>query len=420
MPTTSLIFQQLGLALLLGLLVGLQRERAEAGMPGLRTFPLITVLGTVSALLSAPFGGWVVVAGFLGVLGVLVFPNLIRLRKRKPDPGITTDVAALLMYAVGALLVALPQQMGVAVAVGGGVAVLLQYKLELHELARRLGEEDVRAIMQFVLISCVILPVLPNKNYLLDALNPRETWLMVVLIASISLGGYVAYKLLGRDAGIVLGAVLGGAVSSTATTASYARQTCTHAASAHVAAVVIMIASTIAFIRVLVEVAVVAPLFLGRLTPPIAAILLLMLPPALAAWRRLPRASGSMPEQEHENPTQLKSAMLFAAMYALVLLALAWVKQHAGQGALYVVACLSGLTDMDAVTLSVARMVRSGHPGSWIATDGWRLVVAAALSNLLFKTAIVAALGNRQLLRHLAALYAIPFGGGLAVILFWP
>ena len=263
------MFQQLGISLLLGLLVGLQREHAASGIAGMRTFPLITVLGTLSTLLATQMGdGWIVAAAMFGVVAVTVVGHWIQPRNNgggketgtiyrngpqdvshKPEqpafptasqhPGITTDVAMLLMFAVGAFLAVGP--MSVAVAVGGGVAVLLQFKPELHKIAQKLGDEDLRAVMQFVLITCIILPVLPNVSYgpdsfprffhlrhpmpQLDVLNPREIWLMVVLIVGLSLGGYISYKYFGRNAGILLGGVLGGAISSTATTVSYARGT---------------------------------------------------------------------------------------------------------------------------------------------------------------------------------------------------
>lgn len=418
MPTAQLMFQQLGLAVLLGLLVGLQRERSEPNAPGVRTFALITVLGTVSAWVGLQLGGWVVMAGLLGVLGVTALPKLLRLRDAEPDPGITTDVAALLMYVVGALLVVLPDRMAVAVAVGGGVAVLLQYKPELHGLVERLGDQDMKAIMQFVLITCVILPVLPNENYLLDVLNPRETWLMVVLIVAMSLGGYVAYKLLGRDAGILLGGLLGGAISSTATTVSYSRQTRTKSVDSRVAAVVIMIASTVVFVRVLIEIAVVAPMFLERAAPPIGVLMTLMVIPSALLWHRVRREPSAMPEQG--NPSELKSAILFGVMYALVLLALAAVKRYVGDQGLYAVSILSGLTDMDAITLSVSKMFRAEGADSWIGVHGWRLIIAAALSNLVFKGLMVGVLGDRALLRRIALMYALPFVGGLAVVWFWP
>jgi uncharacterized membrane protein (DUF4010 family) len=414
-PPTPLIFQELGLSVLLGLLVGLQREHTTLGMPGMRTFPLITVFGTVAGLLGLEFGGWVVASGLFAVVAVLAFPAFVRIRRKEPDPGTTTAVAALLMYGVGALLVLLPDQMAVAVAIGGGVAVLLQFKPELHHFAQRLGDEDLRAIMQFVLITCVILPVLPNRAYgPLDVLNPRHAWWMVVLIVGMSLGGYILYKFLGRDAGILLGGVLGGAISSTATTVSYARRARSEAADSRAPAIVIMIASTIVFIRVLVEIAVVAPRFLATAAPPVLILMLATTVPSLWTWYRVRRAPASMPEQE--NPTQLKSAVFFAAMYALVLLALAAAKKYLGNEALYSIAALSGLTDMDAITLSVAGMSKTDD---WIAREGWRLIVVASLANLVFKALLVGFLGNRRLLREIAILYAFPFLGGLALILLW-
>ena len=146
--------------------------------------------------------------------------------------GATTDVTILLMYAVGALLVTGP--IAVAVAIGGAAAVLLQFKPELHGFAQRLGDQDLRAIMQFVLITCIILPLLPHRTIplpfwpdppygYLNVFNPFEIWLMVVLIVGMSLGGYILYKFLGQDAGTLFGGILGGAISSTATTVSYAR-----------------------------------------------------------------------------------------------------------------------------------------------------------------------------------------------------
>ena len=416
MVPTPLIFQQLGLSLLLGLLVGLQRQHATSGMPGLRTFPLITVFGTVSAMLGLTFGGWIVAAGLVGLVAVLTFPNLVRIRKEEPNPGTTTDVAVLLMYGVGALLVVLPEQMGVAVAVGGGVAVLLQFKPQMHGFVEKLGDQDVSAIMQFVLITCVVLPVLPNRTYgPLEVLNPRETWLMVVLIVGMSLGGYIVYKFLGRNAGILLGGLLGGAISSTATTVSYSRQSGNDSSGNRVAAVVIMIASTVVFVRVLVEIAVVAPEFFPVAAPPIAVLMVLTLIPGLFIWYRVGKASSRMPEQE--NPTQLKSAVFFGAMYGLVLLALAATKRYVGDEALYGVACLSGFTDMDAITLSTARMSKQFPQ---VAAQGWRLIIVAALANLVFKTVLVGVIGNRRLLGIIALLYALPIIGGLLLVFYWP
>ena len=216
--------------------------------------------------------------------------------------------------------------MTVAVATGGGVAVLLQFKPELHSIARKLGDEDLRAIMQFVLITCIILPVLPNQNYSpldllppygatpsspagpLAVLNPFVTWLMVVLIVGLSLGGYIIYKFFGRAAGILLGGVLGGAISSTATTVSYARGARLDPAGAWAASIVIMIASTVMYLRVLLAVAVISSqdlAFLTTLLVPVAVLMLLTLLPAMALWFRVRRTSSANARAEEPDPTEI-------------------------------------------------------------------------------------------------------------------
>ncbi len=446
------MFQQLGISLLLGLLVGLQREHVANGFAGMRTFPLITVLGTLSAMLATQMhAAWIVAAGMLGVVAFAVVGHLIQPRGEKgtgpicqngppgaahkldqspfplpagSHPGITTDVAMLLMFAVGAFLAV--GDMSVAVAVGGGVAVLLQFKPELHKLAEKLGDEDLRAIMQFVLITCIILPVLPNQKYGpgsflqlrhplpgLDVLNPREIWLMVVLIVGLSLGGYISYKFFGRNAGILLGGVLGGAISSTATTVSYARGTRRDPLRLRTTAIIIMIASTVMYVRVLLAVAIVSSWeFLQTLLAPLAVLMFLTMLPALALWWRARGESPQMPE--HENPTQLKSALVFAAMYAVVLLALAVAQNFWHGRGVYAVAFCSGLTEMDAVTLSTARLSASDP---LVATDGWRIIVVAALANLLSKAGIAGLLGGGRLLARIALLFAIPVAGGIVMLL---
>ena len=409
--STPELFQQLGISLLLGLLVGMQREHAASGMAGMRTFPLITVLGTVSAMLAIPLGGWVVAAGMLGIVAVLAVAHLLKIKQGDPTAGTTTDVAMLLMFAVGAFLVVGPTE--VAIAIGGGVAVLLQFKGELHGFVKRLGDEDLKAVMQFVLITCIVLPVLPNQTYgPFNVLNPYEIWLMVVLIVGMSLGGYIAYKFLGRDAGIMLGGVLGGAISSTATTVSYSRQAGHSPLDTRAATIVVMIASTVVYVRVLIEVAVISREFLKVVAMPIGIMMVLTLVPALVVWFRVRRQPAMMPEQE--NPTQLKSAVVFGLMYALVLFALAAAKEHFGGRGLVVVAGLSGLTDMDAITLSAARMARESPA---MLAEGWRLIVVAAIANLVFKSGIAGVLGGWRLLWRIALLFSFPLAGGVALLL---
>ncbi len=414
------LFQKLGISLLLGMLVGLQREHSGIRGAGMRTFPLISVLGTVSALLAAQFGGWTLAAGFAAVAAVVLIGHLTRLQPPQPIPGTTTDMAMLLMFAVGALLAMGPTEMKAAIAVGGGVAVLLQFKPELHSFAQRLGDDNLKAIMQFVLITCIILPVLPNRPIVLaktppydalNVLNPFNLWLMVVLIVAMSLGGYILYKFLGRNAGTLLGGALGGAISSTATTVSYARGARGNPAAADAAAVVIMIASTISCLRVVVPVAVVAPLLLAKVAPAMAALAALSLLPALVLWLCQRRRPAPMPA--HRNPTQLTSAVVFGLLYAVVLLALAAAQLFWRGRGLFAVAAMSGLTEMDAITLSTARL---SQIDPLVFAQAWRLLVAAVMANMFSKTLLAGLLGGWRLLIEMALLFALPMAGGAAML----
>jgi uncharacterized membrane protein (DUF4010 family) len=372
------------------------------------------VLGTFLALQSEAVGGWLVVIGLLAVTVSITTGTVIHFLASKEVPGLTTEIAALLMYAVGAALGY--GEIVVGLTVGGGVAVLLQWKQPLHKLVGRFEETDIRAIFQLVLIALVILPVLPDKAYgPYGVLNPFEIWLMVVLIVGISLGGYIAYKFLGARAGTLLGAVLGGLVSSTAATVSYSRRSRHLPDTATIAACVIMIASTIVFGRVVFEIAVVAPEILPRVVPPLAIMVVVM--SAIAATLYRMRGSQADHVPIDEDPSQLKAAIVFGLLYAAVLFAVAAVKANFDDRGLYVVAALSGLTDMDAITLSTAQLVKRQQ----LSVDiGWRMILIGALSNLVFKGVMVAVLGHRQLLLRVAAAFGISLVVGVLLLIFWP
>lgn len=407
-------FLQLFVALGLGLLVGLQRERVDPAIAGIRTFALITVLGALAALLGRSFGGWIVAVGLLVSAGLVMSGNLVRMSRGEAEPGQTTEFTAVVMYCVGALTVMAP--LAVSVVLGGAVAVLLHFKEPLHRFVDRMGEGDVRAIMQLVLISLVILPVLPDRPFgPYQVLNPYQIWWMVVLIVGLSLAGYVAFKLFGANAGSALSGVLGGLISSTATTVSYARRTKESPESSRLATLIITIASTVVFGRVLVEMAAVAPRNLLEIGPPIGAMFGVAILVSLGAWL-LGRDRKAEPP-EPENPADLKAALVFGALYAGVLLAVAFARDRFGTAGLYAVAALSGLTDMDAITLSTSRLVAGGQVE---ASTGWRAILLAGLSNLVFKAGIVAVLGARRLFGRIALLFGAMLAGGGAIFWFWP
>jgi uncharacterized membrane protein (DUF4010 family) len=402
------------MALALGMLVGLQREWADNDIAGIRSFPLITAFGAICGALAPQYGGWLVGVGLFSVVVTLAVADAGRVVRGRNIGGVTTEIAALVMYGVGALLAAgltVP-----ALVVSGATVVLLQWKRPLHALAARIEESELRGVTRLALVALVILPVLPDRTFgPYDVLNPRQVWTMVVLIVGISLGGYVAQRLLGQRAGTVVGGLLGGVVSSTATTVAEARRTREQADGAAISATVVILASSVVFARLLVEIAIAAPGQLGTFGPPIATVLGGMLVPcavALVALRRAPT-----PRRPPDDPTDLIGAVVFGLLYAGVLLGSAAVEDRFGVGALYAVAAVSGLTDVDAITLSTAHLAADGRVPP---ETGWRIVLVAALSNLVFKGGAVMVLGSPGLRRRIAVLFGLALALGGAVLALWP
>jgi len=409
------IFLRLAVALGLGLLVGVQRERAEDPLAGIRTFPLITILGGLLAELSVRLdAAWIFAVGLGSLAAVLATGYAITGRTGRYELGLTTEIAALYMYIVGALIAIGAVTIGVVL--GGLCALLLHLKEPMEGFANRLTQADVRSVMQFAAIGLVVLPVLPNRTYgPYDVLNPFEIWLMVVLIVGISLAGYVLYKLLGARAGTLLGGLLGGVISSTAATASYARRARDHRSLAPQVAVLVMVASTVAYVRILVEVAVAAPTVLGAVAPPL---LILCLANAIICGVALffvREDAGDLTKQD--NPSELRAALVFGALYGLIIFVIAAARETYGDLGLYVIAVISGLTDVDAITLSTANLVEAGRLD---AGSGWRAIVLASLSNLAFKGVLGSALGGRALMLRLTPLFASSIAAGIAVLVFWP
>ncbi|MCB0468638.1 MAG: MgtC/SapB family protein [Aequorivita sp.] len=408
----------LAIAFGLGMLVGLQRQKSDHEMAGVRTFTLISIMGVVSAFLARDFDNpFILPVLGLCITALLVTANVIKLKKlNDTDIGQTTEVAALLMFAVGAYLV-MGDRM-VAVIVGSSMAILLYVKEHLHNFIENLKEKDLAAIMTFVGISLVILPLLPDKTYgPLDVLNPRNIWLMVTLIVGISVVGYFIYKFVGKKVGIISNGILGGLISSTATTVSYARKTKDAESINKMAAFVITAASAVALIRVLVEVGVVIPEKLPEIVLPLITVFVLMALLCIGLFYIISKNGGGEEMPEPKNPAQFKSALIFGLLYGGILLAVAFTKQEFGNEALYVVAIISGLTDVDAITLSLSQLMKGGGLNT---STGWRLILLATLSNLLFKGIMAAVLGTRQLAKWIGISFGITIAFGLLLMWLWP
>ena len=294
------LLRSLAVSIGLGLLVGLQREWKASEIAGIRTFPLVTLTGTLCAVLAPEFGGSFPAVGLLTVCLLLILGNLAKFSRRQFDPGLTTEMAAVVMFGVGCLI-------GVghtseAIVLAGVVAVLLHWKRQLHGLVQQIGEEDFRAIIQLVVVALVILPALPNRAFgPLGVWNPFKIWLIVVLIVGMSLAGYVAYKVLAPRTGSLLGGILGGIISSTATTVSFARQAKTSPELSAMCAFVILLASTVVNVRILIEIGVVAPRLLSLAALPMLLMLVIMGALSLICYVGLGQIS-TQSSPSHENP----------------------------------------------------------------------------------------------------------------------
>jgi uncharacterized membrane protein (DUF4010 family) len=400
-------------SLAIGLLMGLERERRSSAKAGLRTFALVALLGTLAGLLAEKVdSGWILPAGLLTV-GAMIIAAYLNQPDDAGDPGTTSVVAILVCYCLGAAV-----WFGygtLAVMIGIATTALLYFKAELHGLSSQLTPKDIISILQFAVLTFVILPILPDRNYgPYEALNPHQAWLMVVLVSGVSLAGYAALRLAGPQHGAPMMGLLGGLVSSTATTVVFSRHAHANAALARTAMVVIMVASLMVLLRLMVMAAVVAP----DVIEPLAKVFVGGLLPGLAvtafAWRRL-EAQGALPMPEVRNPTEIRTALGFGALYAVVLFCSAWLSDVAGAKGLYAVALASGLTDVDAITLSSLRLFTLDTLTKGQAVTSISLAV---LSNLTFKAGLIVALGGWPLARlALPAMLAVAAGLGLGLFL---
>jgi uncharacterized membrane protein (DUF4010 family) len=399
----------------IGLLIGLERERNPSAKAGLRTFALVAVLGTLLAMLSEKLATpWLVIAGLAAVAGTIIAAYLNEPQEEDADPGTTTVVALLLCYGLGVLVWSGLSKLAVMLAIG--VTALLYFKPELRGFSQKLTRKDLVAVLQFSVLSFIVLPILPDQDYgPYHAFNPYQAWLMVVLISGISLAGYAALHVVGTRYGAPLLGFMGGLVSSTATTMIYARHGKASPAATYLAASVIVIASMVVMVRLLTVSTVVAYPLLPALLPVFASGLVAGLGAALYVWHKTSK-STDLYVPETSNPAELHSAFGFGLLYVIVLLGAAWMEDLAGSQGLYVVALVSGLTDVDAITLSSLRLFNLGQLSE---TQTVTAIAIAFLSNVAFKFGMVVFIGGWTLARQVSIGFcAIALGvlGGLLLV----
>jgi len=399
----------LGLSLAIGLLVGVERGWQERDAPegariaGIRTFGLVGLLGGLWAVIGEVLGMVLLGIAFAAIAALMITAHLQDVRTGR-DVGVTTVVAALVTFALGALAV-----LGYTKEAAAGAVVttaLLSLKPVLHGWLRRIESLQLFAGIKLLLISVVVLPVLPDHGYgPWRALNPYQIWWMVVLIAAISFAGYVAMRAAGVRRGVLLTGLLGGLASSTATTVTLARLQRGTDLRALLAAGIVA-ASAIMFPRILLEVAVVNRTLLTPLVFPLA--LMTAITVGSALWlARHSRTSRTEPIPQVRNPMELIPALQFGLFLALVMLLTHGLNEWLGERGLYLLAAISGVADVDAITLSLANLAR----GSTETDAMWRGIILAAMVNTIFKGMLATFIAGRAL-----AVYVLPVMGLTALI----
>ncbi len=397
-------------SLAIGLLIGLERERSPFARAGLRTFSLVALAGTLGGLLAEKSGApWMLGAGLL-VMGGMMVATYFKATESE-DPGTTTVAAVVVCYALGAMVWYDLEQLAVTLAIL--TTALLYFKPELRGVSRNLTRIDLVSILQFAVLSFVILPILPNQDYgPYKALNPYQIWWMVVLISGLSLAGYAALRIAGQRLGTLLTGLFGGITSSTATTLAFSRHARSTPALAGMAALVILLANWVVLVRLSVLLAVLAPALLRPMLMLLGGGALAGLIVIYLAWRRLDPQNDT-PTLEISNPTEIRAAFSFALFYTAVLFAAAWLSDWVGSQGVYAVALVSGLTDVDAITLSSLRLFNLGN----LQVDQTvNTILLAVLANILFKSGLAAVIGGRALARRVLPGMAAVAGG---LVLGW-
>ena len=404
--------QAFAISLAIGLLIGIERERRIEPKAGLRTFALVGMLGCLFALIAERSGsGWILAVGLLAVAAMMIAAIVT---DPQDDPGTTSVVALMLCYGLGAAVWFGYATLAVMAAIAA--TALLYFKTELHGMTTRLTHKDLISVLQFAVLSFVVLPILPDQDFgPYGAFNPHQIWWMVVLISGVSLAGYAALRLIGSEHGAAVIGFFGGLVSSTATTMVFARHARAHEDIARTATLVILLANLMVTLRLAFVASVVAPTLLVPLAGMLGAGLLPGLLVTLYGWRSL-KERGDLPMPEVTNPTEIRTALSFGLLYGVVLFLSAWLEDIAGRKGLYIVALASGLTDVDAITLSTLRLYNLERLSQFQAVAS---IALAILANLSFKIGLVIAIGGMALAkRTLPGLLAfgMGLGAGLAIL----
>lgn len=412
-----------GVALLIGAMLGVEREffQQKEGAPdfaGIRTFSLIALLGSVTAFLTIDYGMLPLAISLGGLILLTTVSYLGAIVRRGKETGITTEVAVLLTFLFGVLVMG--DQGKVAIALAVVTSLLLALKGRLHAVIRRMNDEDLRVALQFALVAAVILPLLPDRTVdPFGLLNPFQVWLMVVFVSGIGFSGYVMMKVLRPSRGINLTGILGGLASSTATTISFSTASRENPTLSAYYARAVVVASSVMIPRVMLLVLVIYPPLLRVVSLPLTAMLVSGLGVIFYLQRKNKTDENNLEQAvKLTHPLKLSTAIKFGLAFAMVLIIFEFAQDSFGSIGVYFTSAIAGLTDVDAITLSVSRLVLNAKMDFQVAGI---TIVIAVIMNTISKGAIVYFTGSQELRRTVIRSFAVILLAGLisSGITFW-
>lgn len=410
--------QRLAICIGIGLLIGMERtfhrkREDDEEFAGIRTFTLVAVFGYLSALLATYSGAWLLGVSLAGLI-LFVVVSYYRSSVLPGKMGGTTEIAAILTFLLGALVFGGFILLSLVVTVV--TLLLLAYKPTLHGFVNKLSREELLAIIKFIIISALVIPFLPTQNFGPYGIwNLQDIWKMVILVSGVSLVGYLIAKIVGHK-GTMLAGVIGGLVSSTAVALTYSRRSkeAKDGAGALYFAMAIISACTIMFPRILVEVYIVNRALAEQLWIPIAILSLTGFGAAFYVYRKnlKDKSDAQVPLS---NPLNFGTALKFALFFAAVLLLVRYSNENFGDSGTYIAGAISGITDVDAITLSMARLATNDATS----TLAMNTILLAALSNTLVKLGIVLVVGSRSLVKASLPGFIAIFSVGTALFLYY-
>jgi len=427
------VFEPFLISLILGALLGFERafsfrveENEDDVLGGIRTFSLISLLGCLSGFLYTKFGTAAFALAFGAIIILTAISYYISFSKYK-ERGITTEISLIICFVIGAIV--FQRIYALAVFLTVLVVMVLYLKRYMERLTNLFDRDDILAVLKFGIITFVVLPLLDPKFALyikdiagasqlfkayptvlaVEIINPYTVWLMVVLISGIGFTGFLAIKILGSRKGIGLTGFLGGLVSSTATTVTFAKRSIEEKGLSLPFSLAILLACSTMFPRVLVEVLIVNYNILPTLVIPIGLMAICGFSVCFFLWKK----SGTEKSDEVplKNPFNIMPAVKFGLLYAFIVFLTRIVGDMAGDSGLYIVSALSGLTDVDAITLTMSQISKADPSKTSQATIA---ITLAAFSNTIMKTGMAVALGSKELRKYILIGMGFVLLGGVA------